>query len=263
MQPLFGEEGMRCLKEFIRDGVLCAFDFDGTLAPIVESPEQASLPEDIRQKLVSLARRARVAVITGRSVDDIRARLGFEPAYVVGNHGLEGIPDPARQGGQYHETCRAWLRQLGPLERRLGVQIEDKTYSLSVHYRRAPDPVAAADRLREELPTLHPAPRIVEGKFVFNLLPTQAVDKGQAIARLIEDTGGNGAIYVGDDVTDEDVFRMRRRDILSIRVEAAEHSAADFFLPAPGDIVRLLDLMIDAFDALREHTSDCGHAIHQ
>jgi trehalose 6-phosphate phosphatase len=262
MQPLFGEEGMRRLKDFIRQGVLCAFDFDGTLAPIVESPEQASLPEDIRQKLVGLAQRARVAVITGRSVGDIRARLGFEPAYVVGNHGLEGIPDPARQGGYYHEVCREWLRQMRSLEQRFGVQIEDKTYSLSVHYRRTADPVSAADRLREELPKLQPAPRIVEGKFVFNLLPSQAVNKGQAIARLIEDTGGQGAIYVGDDATDEDVFRMRRPDILSIRVEAAGNSAAEFYLPAPGDIVRLLDLMIDAFDTLREHTSDCGHAIH-
>jgi trehalose 6-phosphate phosphatase len=262
MQPLFGEDGMRRLDMLMRPGVLCAFDFDGTLAPIVERPDEASLPDDIRHRLIALSGRAPVAVITGRSVSDIKVRLGFEPAYVVGNHGIEGVPGAEQVPDDYHGACRAWLRQLEPALRESGVQIEDKGSSLSVHYRLTSNPADAAARLQETLTRLEPAPRIVDGKYVFNLLPTHAADKGRAIETLIAICSAPGAIYVGDDVTDEDVFRLRRPDIMSIRIECAAASAAEFYVSQRGDIVRLLDLMIEKLDARQAQMPGNVHAVH-
>jgi trehalose 6-phosphate phosphatase len=85
---------------------------------------------------------------------------------------------------------------------------------------------------------------------VFSLLPRDAADKGSALEQLMRISGARSAIYVGDDVTDEDVFQLRRRDLLSVRVEHAPGSAAEFFLHHWLDIVQLLDALIQR---LREH----------
>lgn len=262
MQSLFGEEGMRRLEQFIQSGILCAFDFDGTLAPIVDRPDQAKLPAEIRLRLIALVDRAPVAVITGRSVPDIGMRLGFTPTYVVGNHGLEGVPGWTQRGDDYRALCRAWGRQLEQILHEPGIEIEDKFYSLSVHYRHALDPDSAASRLRARLAQLTPAPRIVDGKYVFNLLPENGANKGQAIERLIEISAAPGAIYVGDDITDEDVFRLRRSDVLSIRIDYAFNSAAQFFVPQHDGIVRLLDLIIRRFDVVLQRTQGKSHTVH-
>jgi trehalose 6-phosphate phosphatase len=98
---------------------------------------------------------------------------------------------------------------------------------------------------------LTPAPRIVSGKYIFNLLPEDAVHKGSALEQLLRATGANGAIYVGDDVTDEDVFRLRRGDVLSVRVEPEADSAAPFFLERRQDMPQLLDALIARLRALQ------------
>ncbi len=82
------------------------------------------------------------------------------------------------------------------------------------------------------------------GKCVFNLLPQGAADKGSALEQLMRETGAPSAIYVGDDITDEDVFRLQRRDILSVRIEKGASSKADFFLNDRIEIAQLLDELI-------------------
>lgn len=245
MQSLFSHDGTRRLDEIVGPGLLCAFDFDGTLAPIVPHPDQARLPEDIRGRLTALSRHAPLAIITGRSVDDIAARLGFVPDFTIGNHGMEGVPGWEAQAARHKAICAGWHRQLADLLRQPaadpGIMLEDKRYSLSVHYRQAHDPAHAAAWLEDQFRRLSPAPRVVAGKFVFNLLAQDACNKGSALEALMRICGAPAAIYVGDDVTDEDVFRLRRPDVLSVRIEQASASAADFFLPQPADILWLLD----------------------
>src|SRR3569833_1724651 len=85
-----------------------------------------------------------------------------------------------------------------------------------------------------------PAPRLEAGKYVFNLVPEGGTNKGGALEVLMAGCGARSAIYVGDDVTDEDVFRLRRDDLLSVRIERATRSAAEFFLERPDDILALL-----------------------
>ncbi|MDB5764836.1 MAG: otsB [Herminiimonas sp.] len=249
MTLLFSEAGLRRLDAIVKPGVLCVFDFDGTLSPIVAQPERAHLPPDVLARLVELSKYAPVAIITGRSVEDIRARLDFEPDFVVGNHGLEGVPGWERHGQRYEAMCEAWKQALSAAlqdETRFdpGIWIEDKRYSLSVHYRMTPNRFRTEARLAELFSILTPPARVIAGKCVFSLLPPDAADKGSAFEQLMQTTGAGSAIYVGDDVTDEDVFRLQRPDLLSVRIENIPGSAAEFFIHHRLDIVQLLDGLI-------------------
>lgn len=242
------------MAAIVRPGVLCAFDFDGTLAPIVAQPERAHLSDELMERLVELSKYAPVAIITGRSLGDIRARIGFEADFIVGNHGIEGLPGWELRAGRHEELCRTWLEKLtaalreqAPLHS--GIWIENKRYSLSMHYRLAPDHKLAENDLIKMIGSLTPQPRVIAGKSLFNLLPEDAMDKGSALEQLIQTTGATSAIYVGDDITDEDVFRLRRSDLLTVRVEADEDSDAQFFVPHRHDVSQLLD---DLVQRLRE-----------
>ena len=246
MTYFFSDAGLQRLEQTVGPRLLCVFDFDGTLAPIMAHPEQVALPEEVRGQMLLLAEVTTVGILTGRSLADVQPRLGFTPHYTMGNHGIEGVPGWDSRNAAYAGLSRHWDQQLRTLMQSQnppdpGIQIENKNFSLSVHYRLAHDPVASAAALQRLFTQLVPAPRIMDGKCVFNLLPQGAADKGSALAQLMSATGAHSAIYVGDDVTDEDVFRMQRDDILSVRTEYDPGSHAEFFLTNQLEMPRLLD----------------------
>jgi trehalose 6-phosphate phosphatase len=248
----FLEHGASRLHEVVKPGMLCAFDFDGTLAPIVKDPGRACIPAAVSRRMALLAEHVRVAVISGRSVEDVAPRLDFLAEFVVGNHGIEGVPGWEDRSARYRQLCREWEQRLNLAlaDRSLfepGVWVENKICSLSVHYRLARDRAEMEKRLLQLFGALLPSARIMSGKCVFNLLPEDAPDKGMALARLCEITGAPGTIYVGDDVTDEDVFKIRRRDWLTVRIERSAESSAEFYLHHRLDMVHLLDVLIDRF----------------
>jgi trehalose 6-phosphate phosphatase len=182
-------------------------------------------------------------------VQDLRARLQFTPDFLVGNHGMEGISEWEQQARDYQSACAAWSRVIAIALQDTSrfdpqIKMEDKRYSLSLHYRLAQDQGATETRLRELLAGLTPAPRVVAGKCVFNLVPQGAPHKGNALEKLMRDSALRNAIYVGDDVTDEDVFRLQRPDVLSVRVEYTACSAAEFYVERLADVERLLDELI-------------------
>ncbi|MGV3741668.1 MAG: trehalose-phosphatase [Burkholderiaceae bacterium] len=249
MTNFFSSEGRARLDELARPGLLCAFDFDGTLAPLVTQPDRAHTPKNIISRLGELANYAQIAVITGRSVADVSERLGFNPDFLIGNHGLEGVPDWQTHAANYRETCRQWISILNEAflkneELKQSIWMEDKVYSLSIHYRIARDRVATEQALLELLPGLLPSARFVAGKCVINILPSDAGDKGNAMNALLNASQASGALYVGDDVTDEDVFRMRRPDLLSVRIGHDPRSSAQFFLAHRLCILQLLDELL-------------------
>lgn len=249
MHSIFSSEGRTQLDRLIKPGLLCAFDFDGTLAPLVLQPEHAALPEELRLRLVELSAYTPIALITGRSLQDIRSRMGFEPDFVIGNHGIEGLEGWEERATNYQILCKVWHDHLAAtlkdsIEFGTGVIVENKQYSLSVHYRHAKDYKQAEARLMEIFNRLDPLPRVITGKDVLNLLPDGAADKGVAMEELIKASQAKSAIYLGDDVTDEEVFKLKRDDLLSIRVEQSEGSAANFFVPTLQDMAQLLDDLI-------------------
>ena len=93
MKHLFSTEGQRALEAILRRAPLLAFDFDGTLAPIVDRPGDARLPPAAAASLQVLANRLPLAIVTGRRIADVRGRLGFRPRFIVGNHGAEQSGD--------------------------------------------------------------------------------------------------------------------------------------------------------------------------
>jgi trehalose 6-phosphate phosphatase len=169
--------------------------------------------------------------------------LSFEPRYLIGNHGAEGLPGWGMRSEAFAATVRRWqptLAAAGALED-AGVLIEDKRYSLSLHFRGAADPVLARHAIDRCIAALEPAPRIVAGKAVVNVLPADAPDKGDALRTLIGAEPTKNVLYVGDDDTDEAVFALDLPGVLTLRVEPSQTSAALLFLRDQREVPTLLD----------------------
>lgn len=247
MKYIFGSTGLAALRSFIEIDTLIAFDLDGTLAPIVPDPSAIRIQHEVRQKLIRLDTLAPVAVISGRSRDDARLHLGFTPRFLVGNHGAEGLPGEDSNSQSFTRLCQEWKRQLPrimPDMSTRGIVLEDKGESLALHYRQAPDPERARESILTALAGLTPPPRAVAGIFVKNLMPSGAPDKGAALETLIQHQGCRRAIFVGDDTTDEDVFRLDNPSILGIKVGRDTKSAARFYLRGQQEIGALLNEII-------------------
>ncbi len=259
----FSREGTEALRRLRGRRLLAAFDFDGTLAPIALRPEQVVTPPGVRAALDRLRGLCATAVISGRSRDDVLNRLGVQVDYIVGNHGIDGLPGAERETAECVAVSQGWLAQLrgGEALRALdpGIMLEDKHVSLSVHYRQARDGARACAQLPAVFAALQPAPRIVTGKMVFNLLPPAAVDKGTAMLRLLELARAQAGLYVGDDVTDEDVFRLHEPDLLTVRVGRDDASHARLYLRAPSEIPRLIDALIGELSASGHPARSAAH----
>ena len=253
MTDLLGTEGLRMLRDFAARMPLCLFDFDGTLAPLAPDPAGVLLPHPVQLRLQALQARAPVGIVTGRSLAEIASRLEFRPDYLIGNHGLEGLPGERRTHAALVEACEGWRAWLAPRLPAVdpGIWLEDKHLSLSVHYLQAREPQAAESALSALFAQLSPAPRIIPGKYIFSLLPAGRGDKGEAVLQLLRATGAGGALYVGDDVTDEDVFRLRHPDILSVRVEPSASSAAAWYVADHEAMLPLLDRLIEVLPERR------------
>jgi trehalose 6-phosphate phosphatase len=209
--------------------VLIAFDFDGTLSRIVSDPDQAAMRPRTRDLLARVCAGYPSAVISGRDRSDVTERLdGAGVRHVIGNHGLEpsqGLEDFARA------TKQAIRRLSEQLASRDDVDIEHKRYSLAIHYRRSRRRLEAEEAIRTAIDGLPAAMRLIPGKLVLNLVPHGAPNKGDALRRLKEIENCDGALYVGDDVTDEDVFRMERSgEVVAVRVGRSKSSAASWHL---------------------------------
>ncbi len=246
MTDLLGSEGLRALCEFAARAPLCLFDFDGTLAPLAPDPAGVLLPASVREQLQALQSRVPVGIVTGRSLADMRERLGFHPDYLIGNHGLEGVPGERRQHAALVQICSGWKDWLAP--RMAGVDpaiwLEDKQYSLSLHFLNASDHPQTVKDLSALFAQLQPPPRIIPGKCIFSLLPAERGDKGEAVRRLLHFTRNEFALYVGDDVTDEDVFRLSEPGIFSVRVGTAGSTAAHWTIGDHHAIGALLDMLL-------------------
>ena len=223
-------------------------DYDGTLTPIVERPEDAVLDGESRAMLRRLAGRHAVAIVSGRDLEDVRARVGLDEIEFAGCHGFE-IAGPG--GNLVHAAAAAAAPQLGAAADMVahdtrgiaGVQLERKRYTLAVHYRRAPAAAHAVHEAVLRAQARHPALRVTEGKKVYELQPDVDWDKGRAVLWLIESLGLQDAlpVYIGDDVTDEDAFRALAGRGVGIAVqEAPRPTAAAYSLSGPAEVRTLL-----------------------
>jgi len=243
MIPLLKGPGLLWLGEMARTRPLMAFDFDGTLAPIVPRPEDAAMRPDTRGLLLDLAHRYPCVVISGRGRSDVKQRLaGIPLVAVVGNHGMEPAPDMPMS----HPRTTQWKNTVAAIVGNVpGLRIEDKGLSLAVHYRQVADKTAIRRTILRVAGEL-PGARIVEGKRVVNILPENAADKASALLTICRRFRRSSAIYVGDDENDEVVFALGSAGVrlLGIRVGKSARSQAQTYLRGQRDMERLLATLI-------------------
>ncbi len=255
-------------------------DVDGTLAPIARRPEEAVVPVETRRVVAALAAlpEVRVALVSGRAAADARRMVGVANVWVIGNHGFEVVsPD----GGELEQPeLEPWRSAIARAARRIaplvapvpGVILEDKGWTLSIHYRLA-DP-KVVPRLVESVERAA-APlglRASRGKMVVEVRPDVRVDKGTAVLRLAAELGAlsrhdsgvladvddedaaNGAsgaaVFIGDDQTDEDAFRaLRSRSPRSVTIRVthgeAIATAAEFSVEDPAGVRTFLEWLLE------------------
>jgi trehalose 6-phosphate phosphatase len=218
--------------------VAILLDIDGTLAPIVERPEEARVPDETRAVLRSLvARYGLVGAVTGRPSSEAARLVDVPEVAVIGKHGLE-----------LEEIDGVWHERMLELADGVPYRFEDKGVSVSFHYRDAEDEAAA----RAELEAVAARAQAVGlkarfGRKVLELLPPIDVHKGTAVLRLLELTGLSRALYAGDDTTDLDAFAALERLEVGIRVAVDSPEAppelaarADVVVDGPAALVELL-----------------------
>ncbi len=222
-------------------------DIDGTLSPIVSSPDAAVVLPECREALRQLSRLLDlVAVISGRTVEDARRMVGLDELLYVGNHGQERWD--ARNG--YRNDASQYAAEMRELRRGLeaeltsipGARIEDKTTILTLHYRNTSDPPRAREKLVDTLNRVVPPDRFTlsEGKMVVEVRPKLPLTKGNVVASLAEEHGLKSTVFLGDDRTDIDAMLTLRAlrpglSSLAIGVGGGE---------APGELAEASDVML-------------------
>ena len=265
-------------------GALALFlDYDGTLTPIVRHPSKAALSPATRVLLRSLSRQPGiwVAVVSGRSLKDVRRRVGVSRLCYVGNHGLEiqgpklrHINPMAQRSRPVMEEIVGKLRQaLQPVPK---AWVEDKGLTLSVHYREAVPP----DRLRVRS-AFHDAVRpyrekrqvrVTAGRGVFEVRPPVRWTKGTVVNWLLAplDHGLTGLtrrvalsrgpvlpVYIGDDLTDEDAFLALGKRGVTVAVGAGgPPTRARYRVRSPAEVERFLRLLLSERGADRPSRGD-------
>jgi trehalose 6-phosphate phosphatase len=224
-------------------------DIDGTLAPIVPTPDLSEVPTELRELLRRISERyLLVAGISGRKTEDAFDLIGLDAVVYFGNHGFEILRD-----GEVEVIPEAlpYLERVQELERRAkeelatqGAFVEEKGITASVHYRNVPPEVGerSVEFVKAEGERL--GLRITVGRGVVEARPPIRADKGTAVRALVEEYNPKNAMFIGDDTTDLDAFRelvaLREEGVLKeiLRVGVASDEG-------PPEIVSEADIVVD------------------
>jgi trehalose 6-phosphate phosphatase len=232
----------------------CFLDYDGTLTPLAPTPDAARPLPGTAALLEQLAAAPGmlVAIVTGRTVADMRRFLDVRGVYYVGIHGLETrLPDGTVEMSEGVEVARAVLPSIkqqlqDAIGTRPGILLEDKALALACHYRSASRHNAAAAhqvvaRVAETYQRRGVEIAVTHGHEVTEIRPA-AANKGKAVCRLLALHGSATlAVYVGDDQTDEDAFRLLPAESITIQVgPATMPTAARYRVAQPANVQRFL-----------------------
>ena len=239
MQYLLSQASRSLLTRLAQEQTLCAFDFDGTLSCIVEHPDRAGMRVRTRNLLHRLAALYPCVIVSGRGRADLLGKLrGVNVARVIGNHGAE--TETTRKSRRLVERWKAALElALGPQP---GLWVEDKGFSLAIHYRQSTQKAVARRRILAATRTLKSV-RVFGGKQVVNLTVDRAPHKGDALAVERDRLGCNWVLYVGDDENDEDAFALGGNTV-PVRIGRKQRSRARYYLRTQAEIDELLDLLV-------------------
>lgn len=237
------------------DGLFAGFDFDGTLAPITSDPDAAAMDVRVESQLRRLAKHdeVRVAVVSGRELDDLKSRVNVDGVVFAGNHGLERFrdgkytvqPDAAKHLPTVHSLSKRLQASLAEVP---GCRVEDKGLTLSVHVRQTP-----LDRIEEVRQTVQNTVgeqtglAVSRGKEVFEVRPQGSHDKGITMADLAREAPENWlTLYLGDDTTDEDAFEAIQPEGIGIHVGTEADTSARYRISAQEDVPSFVDWLTSA-----------------
>jgi alpha,alpha-trehalase len=227
-------------------------DYDGTLTPIVESPEEAVLSADMRSTIGELANHCAVAIVSGRDLKDVRDLVDIDSIYYAGSHGFDiaGPEEHKLESQQGNEFLPILNTSEQALRNRLadvpGTLVERKKFSIAVHYRKvADDRLSEIESIVDELLSTEPELRKSTGKKVFELQPNIDWHKGKALLWLLDELELNAVdvlpFYIGDDTTDEDGFRaLRDKGITIVVEETSRTTEAQYRLTNPDEVREFL-----------------------
>jgi len=244
MKYLLSKVSLPVVELLARERTLCAFDFDGTLAPIVADPDRAVMRARTRTLMRRLTSLYPCIVVSGRAREDVLKKLTDVPVLrVIGNHGAESRETPAGQS-PVEQWKTALEVGLSPIP---GLWIEDKGLSLAVHYRLCANKAEVRRRILAQVHTL-PRTRVFGGKQVVNVVADGAPNKGDALASERDRLRCNWVLYIGDDDNDEDAFALDG-NIVAVRVGRKLRSHAGYYLRTQAEI----DMLLEALIRLRQH----------
>ncbi|MFC2009363.1 trehalose-phosphatase [Chloroflexota bacterium] len=214
MPPLF--DHLDSIQDFVSLSPLGLItDIDGTISRTASTPAEAQVSPICLRHLSLLSNRLKlVAVVSGRPVTQMRAMLGLENIVYIGNHGFERLVGEKvnmdNEVEQYSALISAVLQDLKPLFDIEGIILENKGATASIHYRLCQDPESVA---RQILTAITSSPmakglQIRQGRRVVELFPQVEVNKGSAVRDLVREYQLRAVIYLGDDLTDLDAFRV-------------------------------------------------------
>lgn len=230
-------------------------DYDGTLTPIVERPELAVLSDAMRQVVKKLSQKYKTAIVSGRMREDVEKLVSIEGLFYAGSHGFD-IKGPNFSLIESHaeatlgivaELIKKLKERLGGIE---GLLVEEKKFSVAVHYRCvAPGEVSRIRPVIDELLRSESRLRLMEGKMVYEILPAFDWNKGKAIRWIMKaldiSWDAHNVVYIGDDVTDEDAFRVLGPRGTAILVnDESKSSAADFCLKSPEEVKKFFESLL-------------------
>ncbi|KAF2593797.1 hypothetical protein F2Q70_00045632 [Brassica cretica] len=211
--------------------IVMFLDYDGTLSPIVEDPDKAYITHEMREVVKNVALNFPTAIVTGRSIDKVRGFVKLDEIYYAGSHGMdiEGPTSEYAYGGESNQgvlfqPAREFVPTIEKVYKILeektkwipGAMVENNKFCLSVHFRRVDEKrwTGLAEQVKSVLID-YPQLKLTQGRKVLEIRPTIKWDKGQALIFLLKSLGFEKSedvvpVYIGDDRTDEDAFKVLR-----------------------------------------------------
>lgn len=251
-------ENWQELRELFISPLFLVSDYDGTLSPIVERPEDADMSSRMRNRLSRLIDYCPVALVSGRSIEDLRNRVRLENVYYSGNHGrtirAPGIDFVAEEAEQIVESLKEICEELEERSENIdGALVENKGLTASMHYRLVDEgEVPKLREIFEEVVEPYLKRDLIEtnrGKKVFEITPAGGWDKGRAVSQLrnlIEFEEETMTVYLGDDVTDEFAFSSLEWTGIGVLISKEEReTTADFILEDVSEVGEFLDKLLD------------------
>ncbi|KAJ7965694.1 Trehalose 6-phosphate phosphatase [Quillaja saponaria] len=249
--------------------IVMFLDYDGTLSPIVADPDRAFMTKKMRAAVKDVARHYPTAIVSGRSRSKVYKFVRLAELYYAGSHGMD-IKGPTKilnynevgNQGVLFQAANEFLPVIDEVYKVLlkktksvpGAKVENNKFCLSVHFRCVDEKcwAALAEQVRLVL-NEYPKLRLTQGRKVLEIRPTIKWDKGKALEYLLESLGyANSSdvfpIYIGDDRTDEDAFKVLKNSGQGIGIlvsKVQKETSASYTLQDPSEVEQFLRRLVE------------------